>query len=715
MLSDKYRYVAMDFETTGLDLSKDEAIQIWLVEVDVFWNVVRQFKSFIQPDKPVSELKTLVSYITWISVDDIKSAPKFDELMPEILKFFGEDVIVIWHNIQFDINFLEKYVPDVKYFDSIDTFYLAQNLIHFPLSYALDVLVESLMTNKEFKEIFLRVHGGQEFDVNEIHDGLYDSQNSLALFFYEIARIDLLMEKYPVLFQILTKNVWLYNKILEYKGDRAKSSDEKISLPPLKKQLPTNTSLKTELEIPLENYKIWERYFVWNVELRQLVNSLISSNQQIILAFASVAKLNIVKNMLTDAGIKNIGFAKWYTTIDQVSFSRFLNKSSFSDNEFLFVVKYLSHVLNDGSVLDLNTKTDYKINYYIQSEKKFENFPVVLSTHGGLYSMLKNPEHKYRNYDVCFFDVEMWYKWYNDFQSQPCDLYPILSFLDTLLYKYTLDGEKNWQEALESFASFFEIFMWVLFAETKKCFVNVQDTHLVLNPILENINFFDTNKLILQFSEHKSVLQECLSSKDFENLWMMMDNLFSVLWNIVDVKKIMYDQSEFYFTYAESTKYTNWEEFKDVFPSWVYFFSDFEKVYPKLLDGVVHEDNFKIKKIWDIDAVVWYIDDTLNNSDLECIYVLSTIKDESKEIFDKLYSLWIDGVEYLVENITGSLWKNIFKAKTQWRKVIVWGYSFLMWIFSNKINIDICIDFNIIWKQSKYLLEDIKRYAKNYY
>ena len=109
MLSDKYRYVAMDFETTGLDLSKDEAIQIWLVEVDIFWNVVRQFKSFIQPDKPVSELKTLVSYITWISVDDIKSAPKFDELMPEILKFFGEDVIVIWHNIQFDINFLREW------------------------------------------------------------------------------------------------------------------------------------------------------------------------------------------------------------------------------------------------------------------------------------------------------------------------------------------------------------------------------------------------------------------------------------------------------------------------------------------------------------------------------------------------------------------------------------------------------------------------------
>lgn len=713
MLSDKYRYIAMDFETTGLDLSKDEAIQIWLVEVDVFWNVLQQFKSYIQPDKPVSELKTLVAYITWISIDDIKNAPKFDELLPEILKFFWENVIIIWHNIQFDINFLKKYLPDIQYFDSLDTFYLAQNLIHFPLSYALDVLVESLMTNKEFKEIFLRMHGGQEFDINEIHDGLYDSQNSLALFFYEIARIDLLMEKYPVLFQILVKNVWLYNKILEYQWDRAKPFNEKIWLPPLKKQLPSNVSLKTDLSVSLSDYKNGERYYVWNVELRQLIHLLVSSNKQIILALASVSKLNIVKNILNDSGIKNIGFAKWYTTIDQTNFSRFLNKSTFSDNEFLFVVKYLSHVLNEWSILDLNTKMDYKINYYIQSEKKFENFPVVLTTHGWLYSILKNPDHKYRNYDVCFFDVEMWYKWYNDFQSQPCDLYSILSFLDTLFYKYNLDEEKNWQDALSSFASFFEIFMGVLFAETKKCFVNTQETHLVINPILENINFYETNKLILQFPEHKSMLQECLNSTDFDNLWTMMDNLFHVLWNIVDVKKIMYEQSEFYFTYWESTKYTNREEFKDIFPSGIYFFSDFEKTYPKLLDAAVSGDHFNIKKISNIDSVVDFVCDSLRDSDAGCIYVLSTVKDESKEIFDKLYWLWIDGVDFLVENITGSLWKNIFKAKWWWRKVIVWWYSFLMRMFSNKINIDICIDFNIIWKQSKYLLEDIRRYAKN--
>ena len=437
MLSENFRYVAMDFETTWLDVSKDDAIQIWLVEIDKDWNIINQFKSFLKPEKNILELKSLVAYITWISVDDIQSAPSIFDVKDEALKFFWENTILIGHNIEFDINFLKKYFPDVKYFDSIDTFYLAQNLIHYPLSYALDVLVESLMQNKIFKEYFLKLHGWEDYDENNIHDWLYDSQNALTLFMYEINRIDTLFSKYPVLWKILSKNVWLYHKILNYQLDRASNSNEKISVPALKKQLPWSKTLKIKQNIDLKNYKIWERYFVWNVDLSQLVMSLVSGNRDIIMSFASVAKLNIVKNILNEAWIKNIGFAKWYTTINQTKFYRFLNKESFSDNEFLFIVKYFSILMNEWSVIELNTKADYKIHYYIQDEKKFEKYPVVLTTHLWLYSILQEQEHKYKNYDVCFFDTEMWYKWYNEFLSKPCDLYSILNFLDILFYKYT--------------------------------------------------------------------------------------------------------------------------------------------------------------------------------------------------------------------------------------------------------------------------------------
>ena len=713
MLSDKFRYVAMDFETTWLDVSKDEAIQIWLVEIDVNWNIVNQFKSFLKPEKNISELKSLVAYITWISVDDIQSAPSIFEVQDEILKFFGENTILIGHNIEFDINFLKKYFPDVKYFDSIDTFYLAQNLIHYPLSYALDVLVESMMTNNIFKEFFLKLHGWEDYDENNIHDWLYDSQNALTLFMYEISRIDILFSKYPVLNNFLNKNVWLYHKILDYQVDRAVKKNGKISVPALKKQLPWSKTLRTKLNIDLKNYKIWERYFVWNVDLSQLVMSLVSWNKDIIMSFASVAKLNIVKNILNDAWIKNIGFAKWYTTIDQTKFSRFLNKDTFSDNEFLFMIKYFSILMNEWSVLELNTKADYKIHYYIQDEKKFEKYPIVLTTHWWLYSILQEQEHKYKNYDVCFFDVEMWYKWYNEYLSKPCDLYSILNFLEILFYKYTLDEQQGAVDILERFARFFEVFMWVLFSETKQLFVNNPENKVTVNPILENINFYETNKLVLQFSDYKSLLQECLDDEDFQALWAKIDQLFTVLTWLVDVQKVMYNQGDFYFTYAESVKYTNWDEFRETFPSWVYFLSDFERWYPKILEQDSWWKNLLMKKIWNQDRVVEFVNDWLSDNQWKICFILSTVKTESKELFDKFFESWLsDDVSLLVENITWSLWKNVFKAKASWTKIIIWGYSFLIRLFSNWINIDICIEFNIIWKMSKYLLDDIQRYAR---
>jgi len=91
------------------------------------------------------------------------------------------------------------------------------------------------------------------------------------------------------------------------------------------------------------------------------------------------------------------------------------------------------------------------------------------------------------------------------------------------------------------------------------------------------------------------------------------------------------------------------------------------------------------------------------------------VKLESKELFEKIYARWLDlKADLLVENITWSLWKNIFKAKSPWSKIIIGGYNFMMWLLSNKIHIDICVDFNIKWKMSNYLLNDLKRYAQDH-
>lgn len=714
MLNKNFRYVAMDFETTGLDPRKDEAIQIWLVEIDINWKVINEFKSFLKPQKDIKELRDLVAYITWISLKDLESAPSIFDIKENILKFFGDDVILVWQNIQFDIDFINKYLPDIKYYDSIDTMYMAQNLVHFAPSYALDVLIEHLMSKKEFKNVFEEIHGGNVFNVENAHDALFDSKNALTLFHYCILDIAVLIKKYPILSSLLKKNTWLYHKILDLKVDRASKKSVKIELPRLEKQLPSSISIKSKQQIDIHDYKNKDRLFVWNVDIRQLVSSLVAWNKDVILSFSNIAKLNIVKDILNSAGMKNIGFARGQLIINKTRFNTFLNKDTFGDNEFLFVIKYMSHVRYNMSILDLNTKFDYKINYYIQDDRKNRKYPVMLTTHWGLFSVLQDKDSIYQNYDVCFFDSEMWYKSYNSFLSSPCDLYSTLSFLENLYYKYTLDEQIVWKEILENFARFFEVFMWVLFSETKKHFINVQDNYIILDPILDHINFYESNNLIQQFDKHKSLLESNLDSLDFNKLWSNIDHFLAVIWWLVQINKVMYSQSDFYFVYSEATKFTNWDEFTDIFISQTVFLSNYERSYKKMLDEVELENVLDIKKISNMDDVVSYVDDFFVGDKDKVCFIISTVKSESKELFEKMYSNGIDQkATMLIENITGSLGKNIFKAKSGWSKVIVGGYNFMIRLLSNKIAIDICIDFNIKWKMSKYLLYDIQRYAQS--
>jgi hypothetical protein len=56
------------------------------------------------------------------------------------------------------LSFIKKYFPEIKYYETIDTFNMAQNLVHFAPSYALDVLVEYLMSRKEFLACFSEIH-----------------------------------------------------------------------------------------------------------------------------------------------------------------------------------------------------------------------------------------------------------------------------------------------------------------------------------------------------------------------------------------------------------------------------------------------------------------------------------------------------------------------------------------------------------------------------
>ncbi len=118
-------FIALDLETTGLDLVTDEIIEIALVKVDSkTFEIIDSFSSFINPWIPIP---ALISNITSINEDDVLMSPFIDEIEYKIKDFIG-DLPILWHNIWFDIWFLSKAWIDLSKNISLDTFNIANFL-----------------------------------------------------------------------------------------------------------------------------------------------------------------------------------------------------------------------------------------------------------------------------------------------------------------------------------------------------------------------------------------------------------------------------------------------------------------------------------------------------------------------------------------------------------------------------------------------------------
>jgi len=94
-------YVVLDLETTGFDPSYDEIIEMAAIK---FSNgeKIAEFNSFVKPDNKIDEY---ITQLTGITNEMVKDAPKIKKVLPDLIKFLGDSVIIA-HNANFDINFL---------------------------------------------------------------------------------------------------------------------------------------------------------------------------------------------------------------------------------------------------------------------------------------------------------------------------------------------------------------------------------------------------------------------------------------------------------------------------------------------------------------------------------------------------------------------------------------------------------------------------------
>lgn len=117
---DPLSFVAFDLETTGLNRSTDEIVEIAAVRVSD-GQITERFHQLINPGMPMPAQASAVNHIT----DDMLSGkPRIYEILPDFLSFVGSDILIA-HNARFDSSFiaqaclLYRFKYPKEYFDSM--------------------------------------------------------------------------------------------------------------------------------------------------------------------------------------------------------------------------------------------------------------------------------------------------------------------------------------------------------------------------------------------------------------------------------------------------------------------------------------------------------------------------------------------------------------------------------------------------------------------
>ena len=268
MLSPNYRYIALDFETTGLDLQSDEPIQIGILECDTEGNFIAGYQSLLRPSKPTKELKTVVGFITGLSADSLQDAPTPAEVESEIQHFFWPNTIIVWHNIAFDLHFLQKFFPSLTFADAIDSFKLSQSLLHYVPSYAQEILIAQLQSKPDFQKFLISLKFSGELN---FHDAFVDAKLSLALFCYLLDKIQILIAKYPILEHFISQSKWRLAQLIQKSGKNQTLLS--FSLPELKKITPPHTQMISgKYPFDLAKYRDRKSYQIRDIDFKGLLS-----------------------------------------------------------------------------------------------------------------------------------------------------------------------------------------------------------------------------------------------------------------------------------------------------------------------------------------------------------------------------------------------------------------------------------------------------------
>lgn len=96
-------FVVVDIETTGSVAGRDGITEIALVAVRA-GRIEKRWRSFVNPFQPIP---VFITQLTGITDDMVRDAPRPAEVLPLVVEFVG-DAVLVGHNVRFDAHFIDR-------------------------------------------------------------------------------------------------------------------------------------------------------------------------------------------------------------------------------------------------------------------------------------------------------------------------------------------------------------------------------------------------------------------------------------------------------------------------------------------------------------------------------------------------------------------------------------------------------------------------------
>ena len=135
-------YCVLDLETTGLSFRTEKITEVGIIKIKN-GEVIDEFECFVNPEKPIPQEVVEVTHIT---DEMVKDAETIDKIIPKIIDFIGDSVLVA-HNADFDIGFLKHNFTEYGYELNntyIDTLRLSKVIYPNLKKYKLGIIADSL-------------------------------------------------------------------------------------------------------------------------------------------------------------------------------------------------------------------------------------------------------------------------------------------------------------------------------------------------------------------------------------------------------------------------------------------------------------------------------------------------------------------------------------------------------------------------------------------